>query len=244
MRALWLLPVLSLSLLSSVGCGGSKRKLGASTQPSSAQMSAAQTLDTSITRIAGQGSDNKQGPALAAELYSAGTSATAENVKQGLEGTHEAKDFTDPTCVTTSGGKTTYNNCMQTGGGGNVNGSITVTGELGTTLTVDYDNLKVGSGSGDLVMDGAVTMTPTTLDGTLTISINATVSGAGAKTTVVIDYNAVSYSACGISAGVVRIDWDYKVSSVGGIGVGTAGNLGGSVEMTWTACDTFTVRNS
>ncbi len=246
MRMVFVLPVLSLSLIA--GCGGSKRSLGDPKSPTASQQQAATGLTGSITQVQENSTKPEQGPALAGSLYSIGGNATAGNLKQGLD--YLTKDFTDPGCVTKSGNTTTYNNCMNSGDSAKVNGSVTITGDL-TNLTVSYNKLTIsgfgGSGAtGNLILDGSVTVTSTMIDGTLTTTLDATVSGtggAGAKTVVVVDYNAVTYAQGCITGGAIRVDYDIKIATVGGIGVG-AGNTGGSALFEWTACNTFTVRNS
>lgn len=250
MRTLLILPVLSLSLVTA--CGGSKRTLGDAKAPTTSQQQAATQLGSSVTQVSNTGTSPDQGPALASSIYSIGGSATAGNLKQGLDaGSKEPKDFSNPTCVTKSGTTTTYKDCMSANDSAKINGSVTITGDIGTGLTVSYNKLTIGGFGGngstsDLVLDGSVTLTSTSIDGTLTTTLATSVAGtggAGAKTVVTVDYASVTMVEGCISSGSIRVDYDIKIATVGGIGVG-AGNTGGSALFEWTGCGTYTVRNS
>lgn len=252
MRTQLLLPVLSLSL-AVAGCGGKARSLGAQEPPTSSQQQAATQLGESVDQSRNVGNEPDNGPALASAVYNIGSLANSQNLSQGLRlGMKQPKDFTDPSCASKSGDTTTYNNCKTSSDSATINGKVTVTGDS-AMLTVDYDNLKIsgfggGGSSGDLVLDGAVTITPTSIDGTLTSKLDATVSGTGGAGTTItskVDYdNVVLSSTCAISGGAIRVDYDISVKTVGGLGVGGASKQGGSALFEWTACGTYTVRNS
>lgn len=252
MRTSLFLSVLSLSL-AVTGCGGGARSLGDPKAPSGSQQQAATQLGMSVDQSRNAGSDPDNGPALASAVYNIGSLANSQNLKQGLEtATKKPKDFTDPTCVTTTGTTTKYNNCKNSGDSATINGEVSVTGDS-SMLTVDYNNLTIsgfgGSGTtGNLSLDGTVTITPTSINGALTAKLDATVSGTGGAGTTItskVDYqNVVLSTECGISGGAIRVDYDISVKTVGGLGVGGASNQGGSAQFEWTACGMYTVRNS
>lgn len=238
--------VVLVAFVAFVGCGGGARKLGSLKSPSGAQQQAATTINGSTTNLQSAGTDANQGPALALSLFGAGQSATAENVKQGLDGGKSPEDFQDPSCAVKSGTSITYNNCKSSDGQSTITGTVSATGAVGTSLTVTFDGLKItttGQATGSYTADGSVTITPTMIVGELDIKLDATVSGAGAKTTVKITWDA-GLSECGISSGTVRIDQDTSITTVGGIGLGGSTHTGGSVEFDYTACNTFMARNS
>ena len=225
-------PVFALVL--AAGCSSKSVSYGAPTQPSGSQMQAV----TSLTSVGETVTLGVKGMATADQMFDvhglmAGLQGTAINSSGSAQALSLSPESLDPSCVTGSSSTGfTYNHCA-TGDGGTIDGSVKI-----TPTSVTYDNLKITSGSTELVLDGSVTDSAGSITGDLQYKIHTDLGAAGkfggvANADITTDVNfAMTYTdspSC-ITGGTIEVKVDY------------AGKLHGA-KFLFSGCSMLTVQN-
>ncbi len=195
-------------------CGGKSLK---EFQPSATdRQNAAATIEDTRS-LANLKANSQDGAALSAfsqiqaganQLLGSAQVASALSAEESVPRSYE-------NCVTEAGGTVTYTNCSD--GSQTINGTIAISGD---TVTVD---LRIGYASGgyagDVVYKGSVTITSTSVNGSL--SFDYGMSGA----TYSVD---ISYESIGLDAGGCAVSGSMAIDQSIKIGGGSLGGLAGS----------------
>ncbi|MBP7125820.1 hypothetical protein KBD49_05580 [Myxococcota bacterium] len=217
----WIVPALAL-----VACGSSK-SLKEFT-PSAQEKESAKAVVTSSLKLqevkTNAGSDNPisgltEIQSNAMQLISAQQSRNAGGGGLGLGLQEAISSALQQDCVTQSGNRTTYD-C--TSASQTVKGYIEVSGD---TLKVDLTITQTGGY--ELVYTGAVTVTDTLVDGTLSFDYKA----SGVTYSVDVTYAQVTLQGNCPVGGVLTVDSSYDVAGLPS-GYGT-GSLDATVEITF-----------
>lgn len=130
-------------------------------------------------------------------------------------------------CVTMKDNTITYNNCS--GGGGSINGTITIKGD---TITVD---LKITTNTGgqtlDIIWKGSVTVTETMVDGTLKFSYTGNYGGYDMAYNATVDYNAIQLQEKCPVGGSLDVTYDVDIKNLPSGAKMPEGYGGGSVTV-------------
>ncbi len=216
-------------------CGGPS--LGDPESPTSNQMQASKSVDsTGNDLVAIKAGGPEKAFTLQATLFAVGPLATKTRVNTGigfpLGGDAPAGDSLSPqadppACVTGNAATGwTYNMCKNEDS--TINGTVKVTGD---TIAIDLKITSTKMNSFELTLKGTVTVTATTIDGTLQADMTPQAAGGLGAFHTKVTYAKVTFGGGCVSSGDVLIEYS-------GTGISQA------AEFEYTACNTFKVRNA
>jgi hypothetical protein len=231
--------ILSIAL---AACGGGAPTLGSPEAPTSQQQQAVTQLNTSTKTVTEIQAGGQTGQSKVMELFAmmAGIGPTATKMRTstggfpfalGPEPTLFDPSFMPTTCVTPSGTSWTYNQCKSDDGKTTINGSVTVNG---SSVALDLTFATSAQANVDIKLKGTLTVTPSSINGTLTYSVGASVGGlpgTGVAITTTVDYRMITFTANCITSGSIYVQYT-------GAGVDQA------AEILFTDCNMVQVKNA
>lgn len=214
------------------GCGGGL-KLGDPEAPTSTQQQANTQLGSStsdLTALKGGSQDKVWSlQAMMSGIGATGTKikASTKGVGFPLRGDGPLAPQSDPSCVTGDGTTGwTYNHCEDDGT--SIDGSVKLSGD---TVTIDLSISSSSQGSVKITLKGSITVTETSLDGSLRYDVTASYAGyTGGSIHTKVDYNQVTFAEGCVTGGSITIDY-------------SAAGVSGLAEYEYTGCNQLTVRN-
>lgn len=215
-------------------CGGSSGpSLGPETAPTAAQQAGIESVERGLALLAAadtQGSAtggaalliaSSSWTLLAPRTAAASAAPLASEVSALLDGTAQAD------CAVVGPNSVVWHQCTE--------GSTTIDGSVSWSpghVEIDLHMTgTTGTGSFDYAMAGALTVTATTIESDFAVSIRA----SAGNTTV----NAMSHSAIDVQRAAGCITGGTMTTTVSG----TNGAASGAVQVVWTGCHAFRVRN-
>jgi len=218
--ALVLAAVAMLGLVACGGGGGSKKAVTVT----QAEVQSATNVVQDTGKLSNLKTDTKSDDTFTALGQIFGNASQLwGKAQQETSGTALLADFdivggglTD-TCVSTSGGTTTYSNCSN--GAQTIDGTVTINGD---SIVVDLTIVTTGGGTGDqtFTWSGDVTVAnntagQTTIDGWLKFSVETNQGGSSVTYDVSIDYVGILMGNTGCpTAGTMSIDVSVDMPNV------------------------------
>jgi hypothetical protein len=230
---------LSVAYAALAACGGSdKPNLGPETDPTPAQQAAITSAEQSFSQLA---LANTQGSAAGAAALGLATNSLLLFTPKSGAAVAAPSSVIDPAivaalgtapqadCAVVTGSTIAWHQCMQAG--------YTFDGTISWSAGhVDVSLHMTGAAQGgtfDYTVDGSLTVSPTAIQSDMTTTISATVGANHVSETVRSQVDVTIASAC-ITSGTMTVT---------ATGSGT-GAVNSAVEVIWTACHVFRVRNA